>query len=221
MAVSGADLVARAKRKLGDQYVYGATGPNTFDCSGLMQETYGEVGIKIPRTSEEQWRFGTAVSADQLQAGDLVFTGGSDGTASNPGHVGMYDGAGGVIQAPHTGTVVQVTPLKDFGATGYRRMPGVTGGAGAGQVGGVITAGGGVLGDVGGTLNGTFGGSLFSWPDQIVGAFGDVDKVFTELYHEFALFTQPSTWIRIGAGLFGFVFLIGGLVLLAREVKNQ
>lgn len=216
MAVSGADLVARAKRKLGDPYQYGATGPNAFDCSGLMQETYGEVGIKIPRTSEEQWRFGSAVTADQLQAGDLVFTAGSDGTAANPGHVGMYDGAGGVIQAPHTGTDVQVTPLKDFGATGYRRMPGVTGSS-------VIGTGGSVLSDIGGTLTGTFGGgsSLFSWPDQIVGAFTDIDQVFAELYHEFALFTQPSTWIRIGAGLFGFVFLIGGLVLLAREVKNQ
>lgn len=218
MAVSGVDLVTRAKRKLGDAYVYGATGPNTFDCSGLMQETYGEVGIKIPRTSEEQWRFGSAVSVDQLQAGDLVFTAGSDGTAANPGHVGMYDGAGGVIQAPHTGANVQVTPLKDFGATGYRRMPGVAGG------GSVTGSGGSVLDEIGAGLSGALGGgasSLFAWPDQIVGAFTDVDRVFTELYHEFALFTQPSTWIRIGAGLFGFIFLIGGLVLLAREVKNQ
>lgn len=217
MAVSGADLVARAKRKLGDPYVYGATGPNSFDCSGLIQETYGEVGIKIPRTSEEQWRFGTAVGADELQAGDLVFTAGSDGTASNPGHVGMYDGAGGVIQAPHTGTDVQVTPLKDFGATGFRRMPGVTGG-GAGSVVGIV---GDAVGAVGSALgSGTFG-SLFSFPDQIVGAFTDADKIFADLYHEFALFTAPSTWIRIGAGLFGFMFLLGGLVLLAREVKNQ
>lgn len=219
MAVSGVDLVARAKRKLGDAYVYGATGPNTFDCSGLMQETYGEVGIKIPRTSEEQWRFGSAVSVDQLQAGDLVFTAGSDGTAANPGHVGMYDGAGGVIQAPHTGANVQITPLKDFGATGYRRMPGVAGGASVG--GSIVGIGGDAVGAVGSAISGTFGGSLFSFPDQIVGAFTDIDRVFTELYHEFALFTQPSTWIRIGAGLFGFVFLIGGLVLLAREVKNQ
>jgi hypothetical protein len=221
VAVSGADLVARAKAKLGDPYQYGATGPGAFDCSGLMQEVYGETGIKIPRTSEEQWRFGTSVSADQLQAGDLVFTAGSDGTASNPGHVGMYDGAGGVIQAPHTGTDVQVTPLKDFGATGYRRMPGVAGGVSAGQLGSVISSGGAAIGQAGGALNGTFGGSLFSWPDQIVGAFADADKIFADLYHEYALFTAPSTWIRVGAGLFGFVFLIGGLVLLAREVKNQ
>jgi hypothetical protein len=219
VAVSGADLVSRAKAKLGDAYVYGATGPSTFDCSGLMQFVYGESGIKIPRTSEEQWRFGTAVSANELQAGDLVFTAGSDGTASNPGHVGMYDGNGNVIHAPHTGTDVQETPLADFGATGYRRMPGVTGG-GAGSL---VGSGGSVLSDIGGTLNGTFGGasSLFSFPDQIVGAFADADKIFADLYHEFALFTAPSTWIRIGAGLFGAVFLIVGLVLLMREVKNQ
>ncbi len=219
MAVSGADLVARAKAKLGDPYVYGATGPKAFDCSGLVQEVYGETGIKIPRTSEEQWRFGTAVSANELQAGDLVFTAGSDGTASNPGHVGMYDGAGGVIQAPHTGTDVQVTPLKDFGATGYRRMPGVTGGASAGSV--ATSIGGDVLSGAGAAISGGGFGSLFSFPDQIVGAFADADKIFADLYHEFALFTAPSTWIRIGAGLFGAVFLIVGLVLLMREVKNQ
>lgn len=217
MAVSGADLVARAKAKLGDPYVYGATGPKAFDCSGLVQEVYGETGIKIPRTSEEQWRFGTAVGANELQAGDLVFTAGSDGTASNPGHVGMYDGAGGVIQAPHTGTDVQVTPLKDFGATGFRRMPGVAGGASA-----AATIGGDALAGAGAAVSGGGGfGSLFSFPDQIVGAFADADKIFADLYHEFALFTAPSTWIRIGAGLFGAVFLIVGLVLLMREVKNQ
>lgn len=218
MAVSGADLVSRAKAKLGDPYVYGATGPNTFDCSGLMQEVYGETGIKIPRTSEEQWRFGTAVTAGQLQAGDLVFTAGSDGTASDPGHVGMYDGNGGVIQAPHTGTVVQITPLKDFGATGYRRMPGVTGGGGGAS--GADVLGAGIEAGLGAGAGTSLGG-LLSIPGEITQAFKDVDSIFTGIYHEFTLFTQPSTWIRIGSGLFGFMFLVGGLVLLTREVKGS
>jgi hypothetical protein len=224
VAVSADQVVAAAKSKLGDQYVYGADGPSTFDCSGLMQSTFAQFGIKIPRTTEEQYKIGTAVgSAADLRAGDLVFTEGLP-----PGHVGMYVGGGQVIQAPHTGDVVRITPLADFGTiTAMRRVAGlsystndtIVGAVGESVQGlGNATAGTGFVSALGTVFN-DVGGGLLSWPGQIIGTFSDVDEFAGKLYHNFQLFFQPSTWVRAGAGVFGFIFVIFGLVLLAREAK--
>jgi cell wall-associated NlpC family hydrolase len=96
--------------KLGDEYVYGATGPDTFDCSGLVQAAYAAAGVSLPRTTYTQVAAGTAVSsAADLKPGDLVFIMGSDPEGNLPGHVGMYIGDGLVIDAPHTGAVVHVS----------------------------------------------------------------------------------------------------------------
>lgn len=95
-----------AMSKLGSPYVYGATGPNNFDCSGLMLWAYGQAGITLPRTSREQSTFGAAVPRDQLQPGDLVFY------YSPVSHVGMYIGEGKMIHAPDTGDVVKISPLQ-------------------------------------------------------------------------------------------------------------
>lgn len=213
MAVSGAEIVQLAKAKLGDEYVYGAVGPSTFDCSGLVQFVYKEAGISVPRTSQEQYTFGTQVpNASWLAAGDLVFSAGSDGTSAAPGHVGIYDGAGGVIQAPYTGARVDVVPLSQFGAVGYRRMPGLSTPDinNAGQTG----QPGGFGAGTGAPTN------FFGIPDNVFGAFTDFDKIITDVYNWWKLFFQPSTYIRIGAGLFATLFLITGLVLLAREMKS-
>ncbi|MGH6656447.1 MAG: NlpC/P60 family protein [Actinocrinis sp.] len=99
--------VAYAKSKVGDSYVYGATGPSTFDCSGLTQAAWAAAGVSIPRTSEEQFSgLSRFYSASQLQPGDLVFYEGS-----SPGHVAIYVGNDMLIHAPHTGTVVQYASL--------------------------------------------------------------------------------------------------------------
>lgn len=86
-----------AKTKIGGPYVWGATGPNKFDCSGLTQFCYKQVGVSIPRTSREQANFGKKVDKNNLQAGDLVFfdTKGS-GVVT---HVGIYEGNGVFIHA--------------------------------------------------------------------------------------------------------------------------
>ncbi|MEC3975430.1 C40 family peptidase [Amycolatopsis sp. H20-H5] len=99
--------VNAALSKLGSNYVYGATGPNTFDCSGLTGWAYDKAGISIPRTSGAQSQFGAAVSRSALQPGDLVFYG------SPVHHVGMYIGDGKMVHAPDTGDVVKISPLQN------------------------------------------------------------------------------------------------------------
>jgi cell wall-associated NlpC family hydrolase len=106
---TGSNVVAEAEKFQGTPYVWGGTSPSGFDCSGLVQYVYGQLGVSLPRTSEEQADVGTPVaSLSAAQPGDLLFFAGSDGTASSPGHVGIYVGNGQMIDAPHTGTSVQV-----------------------------------------------------------------------------------------------------------------
>ncbi|HET9077693.1 MAG TPA: NlpC/P60 family protein [Acidimicrobiales bacterium] len=97
--------VAAAETRLGDWYQWGATGPSTFDCSGLVMWAYAQVGISLPHYSGAQYADTTHIPMSDLQPGDLVFF-------SNPGeHVAMYVGNGQVIEAAHTGTQVHIVPM--------------------------------------------------------------------------------------------------------------
>lgn len=113
-----AAAVAYAKSKLGDVYVYGATGPSTFDCSGLTMESWAAAGVSIPRTAAEQYDGLTHVSRSQLEPGDLVFYDYGEGIT----HVAIYIGDNEVIHAPHTGTVVQYGEIDNVGpVAGFAR----------------------------------------------------------------------------------------------------
>ncbi|MGW0993905.1 NlpC/P60 family protein [Streptomyces sp. NPDC002520] len=90
-----------AQSRIGTPYVYGASGPSSFDCSGLTSWAYAQAGVSIPRTSESQAGIGAHLSMSQLQVGDLVFFYG------DLHHVGLYAGNGQVLHAPHTGAVVR------------------------------------------------------------------------------------------------------------------
>ena len=109
--------------ELGKEYVWGATGPDTFDCSGLTQFVWKAAGVSIPRVAADQYAWTIPVPLSQLLPGDLVFFGTTD-----IHHVGIYIGDGLMINAPHTGTVVQVSSiwwsdLAGFGRVHYSGTP--------------------------------------------------------------------------------------------------
>ncbi|MBL3668705.1 C40 family peptidase [Streptomyces sp. M2CJ-2] len=106
-AASGraADAVAAAGSALGSPYVWGANGPSGFDCSGLMQWSYAQAGVALPRTSQAQRHAGRQVPLSQARPGDLVLY------RSDASHVGMYAGNGQVIHAPYPGAPVRYDPV--------------------------------------------------------------------------------------------------------------
>ena len=100
-------LMTLLRAQLGKPYVYGATGPSTFDCSGLTSYVYrNALGIEIGRTTYEQINSGVEVSQSELKPGDLVFP--------HPGHVAIYIGNGQMIHAPQTGDVVKISSVYKF-----------------------------------------------------------------------------------------------------------
>ncbi len=99
-----ANVVQIAKTRLGAPYVWAASGPRSFDCSGLTMWAYRQIGISLPHSSRAQINSGQRVSRSDLQPGDLVFFG------SPIHHVGMYVGGGMMIHAPSSGDVVKISP---------------------------------------------------------------------------------------------------------------
>ncbi|AEW96500.1 MULTISPECIES: C40 family peptidase [Streptomycetaceae] len=101
----GEQAIAYAFAQLGKPYVWGATGPDSFDCSGLTSQAWAHAGRAIPRTSQEQWADLPKVPLDLLRPGDLIvyFPGAT--------HVALYIGDGLVVQAPRPGGVVKVSPI--------------------------------------------------------------------------------------------------------------
>jgi peptidoglycan DL-endopeptidase CwlO len=103
--------VSIASAQAGEPYVYGATGPNSFDCSGFTQYVYSQMGISIPRTTSEQQAAATPVSQSAAQPGDLIFIG------SPAYHVGIYAGNGQFWTAPKSGDVVKLQDIWDSSYT--------------------------------------------------------------------------------------------------------
>jgi cell wall-associated NlpC family hydrolase len=103
--------VAFAFSQLGVPYRWGATGEGYYDCSGLALRAYAQGGVALPRTSREQWYAGARVlNPDDLQPGDLVFFAHDLADPGSIHHVGIYIGAGNMIDAPHKGAVVSIRP---------------------------------------------------------------------------------------------------------------
>jgi cell wall-associated NlpC family hydrolase len=148
-----AAAIGYAEQQLGKPYLWGGTGPDAFDCSGLVMMAYRAAGVNIARTTFEQWAGEVRVPASQVQPGDLVFFAGADGTVTNPGHVGMVIGNGKMIEAYATGFPIRVSSYQNQGAIGFTRPaanvkaspsgtgPANPGGSAAPPAGGIPTPG--------------------------------------------------------------------------------
>jgi cell wall-associated NlpC family hydrolase len=102
--------------KLGAPYRWGATGPSSFDCSGLVSWAYKKVGVSLPRTSRAMSRVGRAVPKSALRPGDLVFF------YTPVSHVGIYIGGGKVVNASRPGTPVKVSNISGMPFNSARRL---------------------------------------------------------------------------------------------------
>jgi hypothetical protein len=194
MAVTGAQIIAEAHKFLGDPYVFGAAGPSTFDCSGLVKYVLEQLGVKsVPRTSEEQWAWVKKIQRSDLQPGDLIFEQ-WPGDQSPPGHVVIYAGGGKVIEAPHTGADVQLRSWSpdETTITGYGRVPGAALSGGTGGGGG--------------------GGGLLSLPASVTGFFGDA----TQFVQALMWLVNPENWMRILAGVAGVLLGLAGIAFLVK-----
>ena len=115
--VSGraAAAVNYAMAQVGDAYVYGATGPDAWDCSGLTMGAWAQAGVSLPHSSSAQYSSGPHIAASDLQPGDLVFY------YQPISHVGMYIGNGMIVNAENPSSGVRVTGLYSMPYTGAVR----------------------------------------------------------------------------------------------------
>ncbi len=123
--------ITYAEAQLGKPYEWGATGPDAFDCSGLVMEAYAAAGVTIPRTSQEQWAALPHIPPGAQRPGDLVFFAGADGTATAPGHVGLVLGPHRMVEAYASGYPVRIShygtpssPPGDQAPAGFARPTG-------------------------------------------------------------------------------------------------
>ncbi|MFJ4005349.1 C40 family peptidase [Streptomyces sp. NPDC090023] len=115
---SAASIVSFVKSQVGKAYVSGATGPSAYDCSGLVQTAFKQVGISLPRVSQDQSTAGTQVSLDNLQPGDILYW----GSAGSAYHVGVYVGDGMFVGAQNPSSGVVERPLSYDQPTGAVRV---------------------------------------------------------------------------------------------------
>lgn len=228
------EFLTDVKKDIGDPYVWGATGPKAFDCSGLIYYNLRKIGIKnVPRTSEEQWHWVQHIKRNELQPGDLIFM--NFGNEVSPGHVVIYAGNGKIIQAPHTGADVQEVPLSSMGngseIVGYGRVPGLTGSAAANGGGGIanapalaeaggLTVGGAPLGgleQLGKDALGIVGGTASTIGD-VASSIQGIGKDVNTAMHFLAVLGKPAFWLRIGAFIVGLISAGIGVYFLGKSI---
>lgn len=121
-AAQGQAAVDWALTQVGKPYVWGGTGPDGYDCSGLTSQAWRAAGLTINRTSRDQYRQVRKIEHSQLRPGDLVFYGSGNDPASIT-HVGMYVGGGQMVEASRPGVPVRVTPVRWSGTMPFAGRP--------------------------------------------------------------------------------------------------
>jgi cell wall-associated NlpC family hydrolase len=123
-----ATVLGVARQQLGKPYVWGAVGPDSFDCSGFTGYAYAAAGIALPRTAAQQYLAGSHPRLTQLLPGDLLFWATNLNDASSIDHMAMYLGNGLMIVAPHTGDIVKIQRVYSDGYFGATRVnPAISG----------------------------------------------------------------------------------------------
>lgn len=120
LETSGSRMLGVALQQLGDRYASGGTGPDAFDCSGLVYYSYGQIGIQAPRTTKSLWSGSQRVGQSELQPGDLIFYG--NGGPAGIYHVAIYAGDGMRVHAPSASRSVEHVPVLWANVVGYGRI---------------------------------------------------------------------------------------------------
>jgi len=109
-AQTGQRAVQAAESQIGKPYEWGAAGPDTYDCSGLVMWAYGQVGVSLDHYTGSQWNEGAHIPTSALRPGDLIFFATDTSDPNTIHHVGMYVGNGSMVEAPYTGANVRISP---------------------------------------------------------------------------------------------------------------
>lgn len=144
MSITGQQIIDLASKQIGKPYIWGSAdySQGGFDCSGLVQWVYGQLGISLPRVSSQQYSVGIPVDLSQAQPGDLIFynPGESGAPAGLPGHIAIYAGGGKVIVASNPSVPIRISNVGDEGEiVGVRHIPAVVNtGSSSGPSGAVV-----------------------------------------------------------------------------------
>lgn len=225
---SAADVIAAARTQLGDPYLFGAEGPNSWDCSGLLQWAYKQAGISIPRTTYDMVadkQLGYVSRAD-IAPGDLLFF--SYGPGKENSHVAMWTGDGKIIQSG-TGGVKEFTFSNWSQVSQIRRVPGIDGYAGPHSETGLLqrllgiipdplnpfgsaAAEGAAIGAGDGGVLGAIGSGILSLA-QSAASVGQLAGLAARAF-------LPSNLLRGFFFAVGIMFLLIGIWFVAQEVKD-
>jgi len=115
-------VLQTAAHQVGKPYVWGATGPDSFDCSGLVQWSFAAAGIRMPRVSQQQWFAGPHVNYSDARPGDLLFWHYDPTDPTDIDHVAIYAGNGMMLVAPHTGDFVKYVAVPLTNLAGVVRV---------------------------------------------------------------------------------------------------
>lgn len=212
------DILSLARDQLNKPYVWGAAGPDTYDCSGLVTYVFGHHGINLPHHSEDQVKYGQSVNPNAIQPGDLVFSDWGDGYAS---HVGIAVSPNRIINAPKPGDVVSYADLNSTyrsHLSAVRRIP-LTGSAGGTSttpadwitVPGIPVPIPTKASDI--PIVGDVGEALSNLARTMVGT-GRLATRVADLF-------LPSNMIRAVSGILGVLLIFAGLYFIGAEIRDS